>query len=109
MNSVCLTKCMCYLPLPSHRVEGRGMRKHTALLNRTSITQSRPTLLQDGIRYTRFFPKYSSFFLDAEGVISGIMKILQISSHDLSDIQTLMNSSHTRLLILRTKFHDPFP
>lgn len=37
------------------------------------------------------------------------MKILQISSHDLSDIQTLMNSSHTRLLILRRKFHVPFP
>lgn len=56
----------------------------------------------------RALSKCSSFFWDAEGVISGIMKILQISSHDLSDTQTPMNSSHTTLLIPR-KFHVPFP
>lgn len=111
MNSPCHTQNICLLPPPFFPQSGREgyVKTYSSAeqnIHHTELTH--PTAGRYQIQYG-FSPKCSSFFLDAKGVISGIMKILQISSHDLFDIQTLMNSSHTRLLILRRKFHVPFP
>lgn len=111
MNSACHTQNICLLPPPFFPQGGREGYVKTYSSAEQNIHHTElihPAAGWYQIHYG-FFPKHSSFLLDAEGVISGITKILQISSHDLSDIQTLMNSSHTRLLILRRKFHVPFP
>lgn len=111
MNSACHTQNIHLLPPPFFPLGRRDWYVKTHSSAEQNIHHKELTHPATGwyqIRYG-FFPKHSSFFLDAKGVISGITKILQISSHDLSDIRTLMNSSHTRLLILRRKFHVPFP
>lgn len=90
-------------------VEGRECDL-TARLGATSTAHSWPTRPQDGIRWTTgsFLNIRATFWMPTELFLE-LWKFLQISSHDLPDIQTPMNSSHTGVLILRRKFHVPFP